>query len=71
MVMSDALPPGDSSWRSVAVYAIITLIALSAEYIRRIMPPPRRRPRRHDEDELEEGRHDHHDLDDDDTEVDE
>lgn len=49
--MSDAMPPGDSSWRSILAYFVITAIALSAEYIRRIMPPPRKRRKWDAEDE--------------------
>ncbi len=50
-VMSDALPPGDNSWRSILAYLVITAIALSAEYIRRIMPPPRKRRKWDDDDD--------------------
>lgn len=50
-IMSDALPPGDSSWKSILAYFVITAIALSAEYIRRIMPPPRKRDQWDDDDD--------------------
>lgn len=72
--MSDALPPGDNSWRSVAVYALITAIALSAEYLRRVMPPPRKRRKwdADDEDaqfEKDEARYEHRDRDHDDEDT--
>jgi hypothetical protein len=35
------LPPVDGEWRSLFIYASVVAISIAAEWLRRIMPPPR------------------------------
>ena len=53
--MSDGQVPGTpSGWQGLVYFALVTLITVGADYLRRIMPPPRRRRRRKHEDTDEE-----------------
>lgn len=40
-VAVDPLPPSDGEWQSILIYASLVVISLAAEWVRRLMPPPR------------------------------
>lgn len=54
--MADPTPPPGAN--SILTFALITAITLLAEYLRRLMPPPRRHRRKSND-------HDYDDYDDD------
>lgn len=54
--MSDGQVPGTpSGWQGLLYFALVTLITVGADYLRRIMPPPRRRRgHKHEDTDAEE-----------------
>ena len=52
--MSEQVPGTPSGWQGLLYFALVTLITVGADYLRRIMPPPRRRRRDRDDEDQED-----------------